>query len=243
MVKKRQKKEKSTKESNWQKVIFILVLVLFFITATGFIWIYRNYQESQQTIKNLKTKQQKQQVNKQKKKELIKKLARHIELPETSPAVVTISNPKKLAEQESFFKPAKKGDILFLYKTKAILYRSSTDKIIDVQPVTTQGSNIESREAEQLNQNVEEITVEVRNGGAASGSASNLADKLRQQSQFSVEDVTNASTTTFENNILIDNNPDVDIRTLENALGIKATSTIPDGVLPSTADAIIILTE
>jgi hypothetical protein len=54
-----------------------------------------------------------------------------------TPTVATISDKEKLKDQP-FFKMAENGDILFAYTTamQAILYRPSTNKIINVAPIT-----------------------------------------------------------------------------------------------------------
>lgn len=68
---------------------------------------------------------------------LVAALGRHIELPQDEvPSVVTIVDKTKLSGQ-AFFKAAENGDILFAYiNTKeAILYRPSTDKIIQVAAI------------------------------------------------------------------------------------------------------------
>lgn len=69
---------------------------------------------------------------------LVGMLGKLIELPENeTPTVATISDKIKLAGQ-AFFAQAENGDILFAYTTsmKAILYRPSTNKIINVAPIS-----------------------------------------------------------------------------------------------------------
>ncbi len=61
-----------------------------------------------------------------------------MELPAgETPTVATISDKEKLKDQP-FFAQAQNGDILFAYTTamKAILYRPSSNKIINVAPIT-----------------------------------------------------------------------------------------------------------
>ena len=69
---------------------------------------------------------------------LVSSLGKLMELPkDETPTVATISDKEKLANQV-FFKMAENGDILFAYTTamKAILYRPSTNKIINVAPIS-----------------------------------------------------------------------------------------------------------
>jgi len=67
---------------------------------------------------------------------VIEAVAQLMELPQgESPAVATIKDKERLADQP-FFQRAENGDKLLVYPQagKAILYRPSTDKIIDVSP-------------------------------------------------------------------------------------------------------------
>lgn len=69
---------------------------------------------------------------------LVSALGKLMELPQDeTPTIATISDKKKLSSQP-FFKTAENGDKLFAYNTAmiAILYRPSTNKIINVAPIT-----------------------------------------------------------------------------------------------------------
>jgi hypothetical protein len=70
--------------------------------------------------------------------ELVGVLGKLIELPsDETPTVATISEKDKLAGQV-FFKNVENGDILFAYTNamKAILYRPTTNKIVNVAPIS-----------------------------------------------------------------------------------------------------------
>lgn len=71
-------------------------------------------------------------------KELIFKVEKLMELPQDEiPTVATVLDESKVQE-ELFFKQAKTGDKLLAYikNKKAILYRPSTNKIIEVAPIS-----------------------------------------------------------------------------------------------------------
>lgn len=68
--------------------------------------------------------------------EIIKKIENHALLPDETPTVATVSDATKLSD-ERFFDDARNGDIVVIYKDakKAILYRPSVDRIIEMGPV------------------------------------------------------------------------------------------------------------
>ncbi|MFZ4632460.1 MAG: hypothetical protein ACOYL8_04680 [Patescibacteria group bacterium] len=71
-------------------------------------------------------------------KELIFKVEKLMELPQDeTPTVATVLDEEKVRE-EVFFKQAKSGDKLLAYikNKKAILYRPSANKIIEVAPIS-----------------------------------------------------------------------------------------------------------
>lgn len=78
--------------------------------------------------------------------EIIEKLAALMELPNEEPTVATVSDVSQLSDQQ-FFAKAQNGDkvIIFPNAQKAILYRPSTDKIIEIAvytpPSVTPGGN------------------------------------------------------------------------------------------------------
>ncbi len=72
-------------------------------------------------------------------KATVKRVSQIMELPpDETPTIATVSDKSKLAQQD-FFKRAENGDKVLIYAKaqKAILYRPSTNKIIDVVPVRT----------------------------------------------------------------------------------------------------------
>lgn len=64
---------------------------------------------------------------------LIEKISIHMTLPDEKPTIATVEDTKKLANQ-AFFKNAQNGDKVLMYtqSKKAILYRPSEDKVIEV---------------------------------------------------------------------------------------------------------------
>ncbi len=69
-------------------------------------------------------------------KQLINKISQHLKLPENEfPTLATVTDKKKLPKQK-FFNDAENGDKILIYPRaqKAILYRPSINKVIEVGP-------------------------------------------------------------------------------------------------------------
>ena len=112
-----------------KKGILITILAVI-ILALGFgtFYFYNKYQE---------IKKNPDIVAKEETAELKEKVGTLMVLPSNEePTVATITDVSKLQEQD-FFKDAKNGDKLLAYveNKKAILYRPSTNKIINVAPI------------------------------------------------------------------------------------------------------------
>ncbi len=69
--------------------------------------------------------------------EVVTKISQLILVPsDEEPRVATINDVETLKKQNAeFYKNAEKDDLIVLYKTRVIIYRPSTDKIINVAPV------------------------------------------------------------------------------------------------------------
>jgi len=117
-----------------KKIIFLIIIIIAIGGIYGTVHFYNKY-KSLTVDANAKAQEET--------KKLVNTLGRLIELPKDEmPTVATISDISKLKGQ-TFFSSAKNGDILFAYTAsmKAILYRPSTNKIINVAPITINPNN------------------------------------------------------------------------------------------------------
>lgn len=83
-------------------------------------------------------------------KELVQTVGKHIVLPGETPTIVQISNVDQLKVDQPFFRSALNGDQLLVYPSRVILYRPSTDQIVDIaqiRPNTQQGASQSSPSA------------------------------------------------------------------------------------------------
>ena len=81
-------------------------------------------------------------VAKEETENLISKVSALMELPQgEDPTIATVMDKDKIKSQP-FFENTENGDKVLLYVTakKAILYRPSTNKVVEVAPIFTDGS-------------------------------------------------------------------------------------------------------
>ena len=168
---------------------------------------------------------------------LLEALGKHIELPkDETPSVVTIVDKTKLADQ-AFFKNAENGDVLFAYVTtkEAILYRPSTNKIIQVASI-----NVSADAATQTAP--AELSVAYYNGTTTAG-LTTATEKLVKDafSSYKTASVTVAAKTNYTQTIVVDvsgKHAEEAAKVAEVVHGIVAG--LPDGEAVPNADLLII---
>lgn len=121
------------------KNVALLLILLLFAAGFGFLG-YKyletqdDYKEAQDTVERLSNPEE---AVKQEAINLKNRVSQLVEVPEgQEPTIATVQDVSKLQGQD-FFKNAQNGDKVLIYAEakKAILYRPSTDKIIEVAPV------------------------------------------------------------------------------------------------------------
>lgn len=106
-------------------------LLILIVAIAAAVFYYSKYQDSQNKLKHPEVLAQQQTHS------LVDKVGRLVELPAgEQPTIATVSDVSKLSNQ-NFFANAKNGDKVLIYSKakKAILYRPSTDKLINVAPL------------------------------------------------------------------------------------------------------------
>ena len=171
--------------------LFVFVLVIAFLVA---YYYYAKYQDSKQSQNNV-TSQTEAEIDR-----LKEKIGVLIELPKgEEPIPATVSDVTKLKDQ-TFFAKAKNGDKVLVYsKAKlAILYRPSTNKIINVAPV-----NI--GEAKTTPTQAQTYKIVLYNGTKTVGLTSKVQQDLYSKTkEFNVLDRDNASNDIYSNTLVID---------------------------------------
>jgi hypothetical protein len=221
-----------------KKNLFFALLLLLVIIASVLAFYFYNKSQKPQNPTTLAQ----QEVT-----DLVVTVGKLIELPKgENPTVATVSDKTKLLDQP-FFKNAQNGDKVLIYSKaqKAILYRPSINKIIEVAPVNlgnTQTST--SPVSPTVAANVKAYKVVIFNGTLTAGLAALTQKKLESNStQFQVTDKKDAAKSDYASTIVVDikgNNKDA-AEVLAGLVNGKV-GTLPSGEkAPTGVDFLVIL--
>jgi type II secretory pathway pseudopilin PulG len=151
-------KETTTIESTTPKAsrrsllrLLVVVGVLALIAACAILALqYRDAQnKAQNEVARLSNPQE---AAKEEVRQLTAKVGNLVVLPNETPTLATVNDPAKLKDQ-AFFAQAEKGDkvLIFTQAKRAILYRPSTNKVIESAPVNIGDSSTQSKAAASSN--------------------------------------------------------------------------------------------
>ena len=114
---------------NSHKIVAALILLLL-ISNGLFIQLYSNSRKQVNKLQNP------QNAVKLEADDLKAKVGQLVDLPDEEPTVATVSDISKLKGQ-AFFEKAQNGDkvLIFANAQRAVLYRPSTNKVIEFSPV------------------------------------------------------------------------------------------------------------
>jgi len=215
-------------------VIFFVIVIAFAITALPAYYFYSKYQRAQQLLNNPTLAVQKES------KTLVEKVGRLIELPTGEiPTIATVSDKKKLKDQP-FFKKAVNGDkvLIFTQGKKAILYRPSINKIIEVAPVNLGGSQqlVSPSPASQ------KIKVALYNGTDVTGLTGKFEESLKNKfSEIDIVKKEQAVKKDYEKTLIIDISKKYSTMVKQLASELSAeVSSMPEGETQPNSDILII---
>ena len=107
-------------------------------------------------MQNKKLKVDPQQVSQEENQKVIADVGKLVLLPEgESPTIATVTDPEKLKAEQAFFAKAMNGDKVLIYTRalKAIMYRPSENKIIEVAPLVIGNTNPSSTSEQPVTEN------------------------------------------------------------------------------------------
>lgn len=221
--------EVATKSIDLSKIILSLALI---ISLAGLVALSIKYFNLKKENDYLQDPQAQQARAKRETQDLVAQVGKLMVLPEGEPTVATVVDAEALAKEQEFFKDAKNGDKVLIYKDKAILFNPAEGRIVNVGPIFSANGVGANPQANVLN-------IEVRNGSKKIGAANELGDQLKAKG-YNVAEVANAFKADYEGNLLV-NLTGKDVKALEAELGLIATDKLPDGEATSTQDVVVIL--
>jgi len=210
--------------------IFLCVVLLVIgglVATTGYF--YNEYQ---------KVKKNPDLIAKEETKSVTGAIGRFMELPkDEDPTLATITDKEKLKDQE-FFKNAQNGDKVLIYTKarKAILYRPSTDRVIEFAPL------ILGTEQAAATQQQEPITVAIYNGTKTTGLTAEYEKKLAGIAGLSVVSKVNATKSDYTKPLIFDvSGKNKDLATqISQTVGGEIVNVLPESEVKPQADILVI---
>lgn len=209
------------------KNMLSLIFVLLFIGAiAGGFYYYRSYQKLLKNPEIITT----QEVN-----WLQESVGKLMSLPAETPSTATVLDKEKLQGQ-AFFASAENGDKILIYAEakKAILYRPSSNKIIEVMPLALDNSTEGTTQT---------IKVALLNGtdtdGLTSTAEVNIKNKIANVEVISKE---KAKKSDYAATIVVDvaGTKAEQAKAIADAVG-GTVGTLPDGETAPAADILVIV--
>ena len=229
-----------------QKLLIILGIVFILVLACiPSYYFYSQYQKSQKLLQD-PTLATKEEV-----KAIIAKVSKLIDLPGTEePTIATVSDKEKIKDQ-AFFQKAENGDKVLIYtkERKAILFRPSLNKIIEVAPINlgqpqensptvTTTATISPKAAQ-----VKPVKVAIYNGtniaGQTKRAEASISARLSNMSVVAKED---ASKKDYQKTVVVDLSGNFNNQTNQLVQLFKgAISKLPEGEKKPAADILVII--
>lgn len=216
---------------NRQFILSFLLVVIFVGAIAAGIYYYRSYKKLLQNPDIVTTEEVSW---------LQEKVGELMVLPDETPSTATVLDKDKLKDQ-TFFANAENGDKILIYSTakKAILYRPSTNKIIEVMPISLDTSTTSDTGATTAN-----IKVALLNGTTTDGLTStaevNIKNKIANVDVVSKE---KASKSDYTSTIVVDltGTKSDQAKAIAEAVG-GTVGSMPSGeTKPTDADILVIV--
>jgi len=209
-------------------LIATLMVLIFLATIAGGYYYYQSYQK---LLRNPDI------VTQQEVGWLQDKVGKLMQLPSETPSTATILDKEKLKDQ-AFFANAENGDKILIYSDakKAILYRPSTNRIIEVMPIALDTS----KNGTATTQNIKVALLNGTNTDGLTNTAEiNIKNKIANVEVVSKE---KASRSDYTNTIVVDINGNKadQAKAIAEAVGGKVGS-LPAGEAKSDADILVIV--
>lgn len=212
--------------------IVATLLIIVFVGAIGVgAYYYKSYQK---LLKNPDI------ITTQEVSWLQQSVGKLMTLPNETPSTATVLDKEKLKEQ-AFFANAENGDKILIYSTakKAILYRPSTNKIIEVMPIALDNTQSSAAGATTAN-----INVALLNGTNTDGLTSTAEVNIKNKiANVTVVSKTKAAKATYTSTVVADisGTKAEQAKAIADAVG-GTVGTLPAGeTAPAGADIVVVV--
>lgn len=222
----------------------ILSLITLFIIGSSLLSSSYFYQQYEKIKKNPNI------VAQEEAKKLASKVGEFMKLPtDEDPSVATVVDKDKLKDQP-FFKDTDKGDKILIYSKakKAILYRPSTNKIIEFAPLAMgeDQSAVLGSETQSLNETetqIETTKIVLLNGSKTVGLTADAEKKIKEINGTEILFKNNAAKNDYTSNLVIDltGGHDALVKQLAQTIGGEVVSMVDGEQKPTNADILIIV--
>jgi hypothetical protein len=172
--------------------------------------------------------------------DLITQVGKLVVLPkDEQPTIATVTDLEKLKNQP-FFENAQVGDKVLIYANakKAVLYRPSENKIIELAPLNLSSGQSSSSAAASG----QKLKVEIRNASGTTGAANLFKAKL-SSNEFTVAKVGNARAVYPKTMLYVpssNKSPQL-VNSLKQIASAEIVSSLPAGESASSADVVLFL--
>ncbi len=224
--------EKATSYAVLKPVLFALAAVIVLgLAALPAYYFYSKYQKAQSMLKN-PTVAAREEVN-----SIISQVGKLMILPsKEQPTVATVTDKSKLKSQP-FFAKSENGDKVLLYTAskKAILYRPTINKIIEVSPINIGDVAGASTQAK--------VKVALLNGTTTPGLANGFEKTLKEKvTNIDIVSKDNAAKRNYTKTLVVDVKGDKKDGAGQLAKVVNGeVSTLPPGEAKPNADFLVIV--
>jgi hypothetical protein len=211
------------------------------LSAVPSFYFYGQYRQLQKKLKDPTA------VTKEDAKKLIDQIGMLMELPAgEEPGVATVTDKEKLSGQPFFIK-AQNGDRLLIYTQarRAILFRPSTNKIIDIAPINLGDATATASATSSATGSLRNtLKVVLLNGTSIVGITKKIEDEFtRNNLNIEVVDKSNAKKKTYEQSVLVDltGTKETQAKELAKQIGVSYGTLPEDETKPTGADFLILV--
>ena len=156
--------------------------------SAGGYYFYRQYTSTKDQLQLLQTKNA--NSDEQESQHIIASVAKLVDIPSDKPTVATITDKDKLKNQ-AFFASAENGDkiLIFASTKKAIIYRPSTNKIVDIAPININTASASAQPTGKVagaattatpTPTQKPVSIVLLNGTATSGLTNNIEPSVKK---------------------------------------------------------------